>query len=107
MNILSQHSESAEVTFFDDEYEYQSLAEIDESKNVKIQRIDITTRNPYSNLTVGKERLGFSFRDTNRIYVGKTDDGEALFLRIREFLKKQQRISSYFFDGGFLSHRDY
>jgi hypothetical protein len=98
LEILGQNSESVETVFFDDEYEYKSLAEIDETSNVRIRRIEIKTREPYSSLSLGKQRYGtFLLRDDNSLFTEAGPEGEALFLKVRETLIRRQRLLSYFF----------
>jgi hypothetical protein len=98
LEILSQNSESVETVFFDDEYEYRSLAEIDESLSVKIQRVEIKTHEPYSSVSLGKQRYGkFLLRDNNSLFAEAGVKGEALFLKVRETLITRQRLLSYFF----------
>jgi hypothetical protein len=98
LEILSQNSEAVDTVFFDDEYEYKSLAEIEQSSNVKIRRIEIKTHEPYATVTLGKQPYGkFLLRDNNSLYAEAGTKGEALFLKVRETLIRRQRVLSYFF----------
>ncbi|MFZ0335625.1 MAG: hypothetical protein WAN10_04120 [Candidatus Acidiferrales bacterium] len=97
MEILIGRSESVEISFFDNEYEYTSLAEIDEN-HARIQQIEIRTHKPYSRVTLGKERLTrFFFRDKNTVYVSDDEGAEFLFFKVCEVLTRRQRVLPLFF----------
>jgi hypothetical protein len=95
--ILTLNSAAVEVSFFDDEYEYKSLAELDENPGVTIRQIQMNSKEPYSRLTLGKERnSGFLLQDSNRLFAEEGEKGHVLFLRIREALARRQRLLSRF-----------
>lgn len=98
LEILNHISEHVEVVFFDDEYEYSSLAEVDAAPGARIARINITTRQPFSYLELGKQWTNKFLRwDNNRLFVREGGNAELLFFKTREALLKRERVLSRFF----------
>jgi hypothetical protein len=92
------HEFCKEVRLEDDEFTYDSLAEI-KSRGQRIRHLEIRGNEPYVSLEVGTEKLGrFLYSDKNWLYSAEGDQAETLFFRLGELLSKHIRMLRYFFN---------
>jgi len=98
--LLALFKENCEtVNISDGSYVYDSLDEMKDRMGSKAVSLEITGVHPYIDLTVGCQKIRWwASRDENTLYSGPDAEskGEHLFLTVREFVLKHQRVLPIF-----------
>jgi hypothetical protein len=104
-DLITLFGETCEIVrLSDEEFEYDSLSEIEGRKGPggKLSYLEISGRKPYVSLSLGGRKLNWFYRDeNNRVYAEAEDRGELLAMRLSSYLSQRQRFLPKVFNWSF------